>query len=149
MLNNRPTLVGKSTNLHYIISSSTCDSYRGRPLFEVFLYLIIQRQGGSEGGRAAVGFLLPSSLPPSRVGLLNRHAWVGTYYVHSGPIWFNTGNASILLFTDFFQFSPFIEPGKSVKVLLSRTQAGPGRRVKQEQEGISPSHVQAFSGASV
>ena len=33
--------------------------------------------------------------------------------------------------------------------LLSRTQAGPGRTVKQEQEEISRNHVQTFSGCSV
>ena len=33
---------------------------------------------------------------------------------------------------------------KGVQILLSRTQAGPGRTVKQEQEKISPNHVQAF-----
>ena len=38
---------------------------------------------------------------------------------------------------------------KGLQILLSRTQAGPGRAVKQEQEEISPNHVQAISGASV
>ena len=33
--------------------------------------------------------------------------------------------------------------------LLSRTQAGPGRTVKQEQEQISRNHVQTFSRGSV
>ena len=33
---------------------------------------------------------------------------------------------------------------KGVQILLSRTQAGPGRKVKQEQEEISANHVQAF-----
>ena len=41
------------------------------------------------------------------------------------------------------------EPGKGLQILLSRTQAGQGRKVKQEQEQISRNHVQAFSGASV
>ena len=36
-----------------------------------------------------------------------------------------------------------------MQILLSRTQAGPGRTVKQEQEEISPNHVQTFSGCSV
>ena len=40
-------------------------------------------------------------------------------------------------------------PGKSMYFLLSRTQAGPGRTVKQEQEEISRNHVQTFSGCSV
>ena len=40
-------------------------------------------------------------------------------------------------------------PGKSMYFLLSRTQAGPGRTVKQEQEKISRNHVQTFSGCSV
>ena len=34
-------------------------------------------------------------------------------------------------------------------VLLSRTQAGPGRTVKQEQEEISPNHVQRINLISV
>ena len=33
---------------------------------------------------------------------------------------------------------------KYLQMLLSRTQAGPGRKVKQEQEEISRNHVQAF-----
>ena len=33
---------------------------------------------------------------------------------------------------------------KGVQILLSRTQAGPGKPVKQEQEETSPNHVQAF-----
>ena len=33
---------------------------------------------------------------------------------------------------------------KSIQISLSRTQAGPGRAVKQEQEEISPNHVQTF-----
>ena len=36
------------------------------------------------------------------------------------------------------------EPAKGLQILLSRTQAGPGRAVKQEQEEISPNHVQAM-----
>ena len=32
----------------------------------------------------------------------------------------------------------------SLQNLLSRTQAGPGRTVKKEQEEISPNHVQGF-----
>ena len=33
---------------------------------------------------------------------------------------------------------------KGVYVLLSRTQAGPGRADQQEQEENSPNHIQAF-----
>ena len=40
-------------------------------------------------------------------------------------------------------------PGKSMYFLLSRTQAGPGRTVKQEQEEISRNHVQTFIYLSV
>ena len=40
-------------------------------------------------------------------------------------------------------------PGKSMYFLLSRTQAGSGRTVKQEEEGISRNHVQTFFGCSV
>ena len=38
---------------------------------------------------------------------------------------------------------------KGLYVLLSRTQAGPGRKVKQEQEEISRNHVQSFIYLSV
>ena len=41
------------------------------------------------------------------------------------------------------------EPTKGLQILLSTTQAGPGRAVKEEQEEISPNHVQAIYGASV
>ena len=33
---------------------------------------------------------------------------------------------------------------KGIHVLLSNSQAGPGRTVKQEQEGISHNHIQTF-----
>ena len=36
-----------------------------------------------------------------------------------------------------------------MQILLSRTQAGPGRKVKQEQEDISRNHIQAFIPGSV
>ena len=51
--------------------------------------------------------------------------------------------------------SPFICPishcggNKGLFVLLSRTQAGPGRTVRQEQEEISRNHVQTFISPSV
>ena len=38
---------------------------------------------------------------------------------------------------------------KGLHVLLSRTQAGPGRKVKQEQEEFSRNHVQTFIYLSV
>ena len=38
---------------------------------------------------------------------------------------------------------------KGLFVLVSRTQAGPGRAVKQEQEEISRNHVQTFISPSV
>ena len=37
----------------------------------------------------------------------------------------------------------------SLQILLSRTQAGPGRTVKQEQEEISPNHAQTINLISV
>ena len=37
----------------------------------------------------------------------------------------------------------------SLQNLLSRTQAGPGRTVKKEQEEISPNHVQRINLISV
>ena len=36
-----------------------------------------------------------------------------------------------------------------MQILLSRSQAGPGRKGKQEQEEISPNHIQAFFPSSV
>ena len=36
-----------------------------------------------------------------------------------------------------------------MQILLSNSQAGPGRTVKQEQEEISCNHVQAFIPGSV
>ena len=41
------------------------------------------------------------------------------------------------------------QANKGLYVLLSRTQAGPGRTVKQEQEEISRNHVQTFISPSV
>ena len=38
---------------------------------------------------------------------------------------------------------------KGMQILLSNSQAGPGRKVKQEQEEISRNHVQAFIQGSV
>ena len=38
---------------------------------------------------------------------------------------------------------------KGVQILLSRTQAGPGRTVMVEQEQTSRNHVQAFKPISV
>ena len=40
-------------------------------------------------------------------------------------------------------------PGTSMYFMLSSTQAGPGRTVKQEQEEISRNHVQTFTCLSV
>ena len=57
------------------------------------------------------------------------------------------------IFQDFI--CPPSRPGiyrgvnKGLFVLLSRTQAGPGRTVKQEQEEISRNHVQTFIYPSV
>ena len=47
------------------------------------------------------------------------------------------------------EMSLYREPAKGLQILLSKTQAGPGRAVKEEQEEISPNHVQAIYGASV
>ena len=44
---------------------------------------------------------------------------------------------------------PYRGANKGLYVLLSRTQAGPGRTVKQEQEEISRSHVPTFIYLSV
>ena len=40
-------------------------------------------------------------------------------------------------------------PGKRMQILLSSTQAGPGRTVNQEQEEISPNHMQRLNLISV
>ena len=37
----------------------------------------------------------------------------------------------------------------TLQILLSRTQAGPGRTVKQQQEEISPNHIQSLNLISV
>ena len=42
-----------------------------------------------------------------------------------------------------------LEYWESLEILLSRTQAGPGRTVKEEQEEISPNHVQRINLLSV
>ena len=41
-------------------------------------------------------------------------------------------------------YSTYRDRLKGVQILLSNSQAGPGRKVKQEQEEISRNHVQAF-----
>ena len=46
-------------------------------------------------------------------------------------------------------YSRYREENKGSFVLLSRTQAGPGRTVKQDQEEISRNHVQTFICLSV
>ena len=48
-----------------------------------------------------------------------------------------------------FNFLMYRAPGKSMYFLLSRTQAGPGRTVTQQQEEISRNHVQTFICLSV
>ena len=39
-------------------------------------------------------------------------------------------------------------PEKGLQILLNRTQAGPGRRVKLQQKQTSPNHVQALFWSS-
>ena len=48
-----------------------------------------------------------------------------------------------------FQLFQYRRVNKGLYVLLSRTQAEPGRIVEQEQEKISRNHVQTYSGFSV
>ena len=48
-----------------------------------------------------------------------------------------------------FGLSLYRGANKGLFVLLSRTQAGPGRTVKQEQEEISRNHVQTFICLSI
>ena len=48
-----------------------------------------------------------------------------------------------------FLFGEYRGGNKGLFVLLSRTQAGPGRTVKQGQEEISRNHIQTFISPSV
>ena len=56
---------------------------------------------------------------------------------------------------DFWKTKPctisgtYRDENLSLQILLSMTQAGPGRTVKQEQEEISPNHVQRLNLISV
>ena len=61
------------------------------------------------------------------------------------------GFGNIIGGADIFGFDTrqFRCVNKGLYVLLSRTQAGPGRTVKQEQEEISRNHVQTFIYLSV
>ena len=43
-----------------------------------------------------------------------------------------------------YEFVQYIDEIYSLQNLLSRTQAGPGRTLKQEQEEISPNHTQVL-----
>ena len=61
------------------------------------------------------------------------HTWVVKYYPQ---VWSTAGKQ-------------YRGENKGLFVLLSRTQAGPGRTVKQEQEEISRNHVQTFIFPSV
>ena len=56
---------------------------------------------------------------------------------------------SIWPFGDGYLWIVYRGANKGVHVLLSRTQAGPGITVKQEQEEISRNHVQTFICLSV
>ena len=47
------------------------------------------------------------------------------------------------------QLNVYRGANKGLHVLLRRTQAGPGRAVKQEQEYISRNHIQTFIYLSV
>ena len=59
------------------------------------------------------------------------------------------GFGYIWLFRLHFGYVIYRGVNKGLHVLLSRTQAGPGRTVKQEQEEISRNHVQTFICLSV
>ena len=56
---------------------------------------------------------------------------------------------AVLVFGDQKGRSIYSARNKGMQILLSNSQAGPGRRVKQEQEEISRNHVQAFIPGSV
>ena len=59
------------------------------------------------------------------------------------PVWISN------LHVPSVQNLPYGGANKDLYVLLSRTQAGPGRTVKQEQEEISRNHVQTLIYLSV
>ena len=50
---------------------------------------------------------------------------------------------------NFNCFNTYRDEIYSLQILLSRTQAGPGRTVKEKQEEISPNHVQRINLISV
>ena len=75
---------------------------------------------------------------------------------HQGPDSIDISDMGHFFWGDYFGDSlswlavqTYREANKGLYVLLSRTQAGPGRTVKQEQEEISRNHVQTFIYLSV
>ena len=54
-----------------------------------------------------------------------------------------------LLYVTLTQAEMYRDEIYSLQILLSRSQAGPGRTVKQQQEEISPNHVQRLNLISV
>ena len=60
-----------------------------------------------------------------------------------------TKSGEINFFFYIFFWTLYRGVNKGLFVLLNRTQAGPGRTVKQEQEDISRNHVQTFIYPSV
>ena len=61
------------------------------------------------------------------------------------------GSLAIAYVEENFCFAEYFyrNANKGLHILLSRTQAGPGRTVKKQQEDISRNHVQTFIYASV
>ena len=57
---------------------------------------------------------------------------------------FNASEDANVMDLVIFTFIKYRDRLKGVQILLSRTQAGPGRTVKQEQEQTSRNHPQAF-----
>ena len=78
--------------------------------------------------------------------ILEPHLQGSTKRWALGCVKFLAGPAWLLLSKTGPPFSPSLYRGvnKGLFVLLSRTQAGPGRTVKQEQEEISCNHVRSL-----
>ena len=88
-----------------------------------------------------------------RGGRRRRRRGGGTFWPRSawaGARWRSISRSSPTWRTHAREFRiTLLRAWRCLLILQGRTQAGPGRKIKHEQEEISSNHVQAFSGASV
>ena len=70
-------------------------------------------------------------------------------YMHPFPLCLDNNQNIISSSFHLLNIMNYRGVNKGLHVLLSRTQAGPGRTVEQEQEDISRNHVQTFIYLSV